>query len=374
MTVNAMEHSPAEIERDVEKGSSVMETTQHSGLTPQHEERLICRAGEIIAVEKDALNALTKQLNQDFAVAIRLMKQCQGRVVISGMGKSGLIGKKIAATLSSTGTPSIFLHPAEGTHGDLGALTQHDVVVAISNSGETPEMLNILPVVKRFEIPLIAMTGKVTSTLAKQATAVLNIAVPKEACSLGLAPTSSTTATLAMGDALAVVLLEEKGFTEEDFALFHPAGSLGKRLLLRVSDLMHTGDAIPVVQPNTCFVDVLSEMSQKMLGMTLVMDLANELHTHSPLMGVITDGDIRRYLTREGSEEGQAIQSLVAEKLLASPAGSPPKSIESNALAVEALRMMESNKITTLVVMDENNSQQVVGVLHLHQLIQSGIA
>lgn len=327
-------------------------------------DRLIRRAADIIAVEKQALDAITEQLNQDFARAIALMKACTGRVVISGMGKSGLVGKKIAATLSSTGTPSIFLHPAEGTHGDLGALTHHDVVVAISNSGETPEMLNILPVVKRFGIPLIAMTGKPESTLGRQADAVLNIAVPQEACSLGLAPTSSTTATLAMGDALAVVLLEEKGFTEEDFALFHPAGSLGKRLLLRVNDVMHTGDAIPAVSPDTGFVDILSEMSQKMLGMTLVMD------TQSRLWGVITDGDIRRYLSRESQGEVETsgtIQDVTAQQLMSQS----PKSINANALAVEALRVMESHKITTLVV---TNNDLVVGVLHLHKLIQSGIA
>lgn len=323
---------------------------------------LLKRASEIITIEQEALDALKSQLTDDFVVAIELMQRCEGRVVISGMGKSGLVGKKIAATLSSTGTPAIFLHPAEGTHGDLGALTQHDVVVAISNSGETPEMLNILPVVKRFNIPLIAMTGTVDSTLGRQANAVLNIAVPQEACSLGLAPTSSTTATLAMGDALAVVLLEQKGFTEEDFAVFHPAGSLGKRLLLRVDDVMHTGEKVPMVTLTTPFVDVLTEMNTKMLGMTLVVD------ANRNLKGVITDGDIRRHLSQHVN-----VQELSAEELMSTA----PKFIVPNALAVKALREMETYKITTLVVADESAQKQdapVLGVLHLHDLIQSGIA
>ncbi|MBY0404309.1 MAG: KpsF/GutQ family sugar-phosphate isomerase, partial [Cyanobacteria bacterium] len=221
-------------------------------------------------IELKAIYELKKNLNNSFFDAIELMAHTKGRIIVTGMGKSGLIGKKIAATLSSTGTPSFFLHPAEGSHGDLGVLTPEDVVLAISYSGETPELLNILPIVKRFGLPLISMTGNLESTLSKQSDVALNISVKEEACSLGLAPTASTTATLVLGDTLAVVLLEKKGFSKEDFAIFHPAGTLGKRLLLKVSDLMHTGEALPVVSLKTPFMEALLEMTSKKLGMTLV--------------------------------------------------------------------------------------------------------
>ncbi len=315
------------------------------------------RVKYVVDVEIAGLHALQRQLTDDVDIALNAMQACTGRVVITGMGKSGLIGKKIAATLSSTGTPAIFLHPAEGSHGDLGTLTKNDVVIAISNSGETPEILAVLPLIKRFKLPLIAMTGKPESTLGKQASAVLNVAVPQEACSLGLAPTASTTATLAMGDALAVVLLERNGFTSEDFALFHPAGSLGKRLLLRVDNVMHTGEAIPTVTPHTSFIDVLSEMNAKTLGLTLVVDYDNTL------TGIVTDGDIRRALSQ---------QPDTTELQVAHIMGGAPKTITANALAVEALTLMESHKISALAVV--NDANQPVGVLHIHDLIREGIA
>ncbi len=315
------------------------------------------RVKYVVDVEIAGLHALQRQLTDDVDTALNAMQACTGRVVITGMGKSGLIGKKIAATLSSTGTPAIFLHPAEGSHGDLGTLTKNDVVIAISNSGETPEILAVLPLIKRFNLPLIAMTGKPGSTLGKQASAVLNVAVPQEACSLGLAPTASTTATLAMGDALAVVLLERNGFTSEDFALFHPAGSLGKRLLLRVDNVMHDGDAIPTVTLQTPFVDMLSEMNAKTLGLTLVVD------DNGALIGVVTDGDIRRALSTEPNTSTLTVETMM---------GRAPKTINADALAVEALTLMETHKISALAVV--NNANQPVGVIHIHDLIREGIA
>lgn len=314
------------------------------------------RVSEIIDIEKKGLSAIQNQLTDDVDIALDLMASCEGRVVVTGMGKSGLIGKKIAATLSSTGTPAIFLHPAEGSHGDLGTVTRSDVVLAISNSGETPEILAVLPLIKRFGLPLISMTGKPQSALAKASTAVLNIAVPEEACSLGLAPTTSTTATLAMGDALAVVLLERKGFTSDDFAMFHPAGSLGKRLLLKVEDVMASGSDVPQVTENTPFIDVLGEINAKTLGMTTVVD------GFGRLIGVVTDGDIRRALTSQPNTIAITMADLM---------GRQPKTITSNALAVEALAMMEAHKITSLIVVEDDLP---VGVIHFHALIREGIA
>jgi arabinose-5-phosphate isomerase len=320
-------------------------------------EALLERARTIIDVEIAGLNDIKAQLDQGFLQAIEIIEACPGRVIITGMGKSGLIGKKIAATLSSTGTPAYFLHPAEGSHGDLGMIMKQDVVIAISNSGETPEILSILPLVKRFNVPLIAMTGNLASTLAQRSSATLNVAVQQEACPLGLAPTASTTACLALGDALAVVLLERKGFTQEDFAIFHPAGSLGKRLLLKVEDVMHTGSNLPIVTTQATFLEALMEITSKKLGLTLVVNPNTRV-----VEGVLTDGDVRRALTQVPN-----IQAVVLTDVMSSS----PKIIEADALAVSALRIMEENKITSLLIKAEDNTPH--GIIHLHEILKTGI-
>ena len=314
------------------------------------------QARRVLAIEIEALQRLELRLDKRFEQAISLLEASEGRVVITGMGKSGLIGKKIAATFSSTGTPAYFLHPGEGMHGDLGALMQGDIVIAISNSGETPELLQILPVVKHFRLPLISLTGNPDSTLARQSEVTLDVSVEQEACTLNLAPTASTTAALVMGDALAIVLMERKGFTPDDFAVFHPAGSLGKRLLLRVEDVMHQGDAIPFVRLETPFQEALLEITSKKLGMTLVVDGSGKT------CGVITDGDVRRVLTRE-----RDISRLqVAEVYTANP-----KSISRDALAATALSLMEQYQITVLAVNTPDGISE--GIVHLHDLLKTGI-
>lgn len=318
---------------------------------------LLARARSIIDIEIEALEQLKHQLDEQFLQAIDLLEACTGRVIVTGMGKSGIIGKKIAATLSSTGTPAYFLHPAEGSHGDLGVMMRGDTILAISNSGETPEILNILPTIKRFGLPLIAMTGKLDSTLAQRSDVVLSIAVKQEACPLGLAPTASTTATLALGDTLAVTLLERKGFTEEDFAVFHPAGALGKRLLLRVEDLMQQGDDLPIVPLQTSFLDALLVMSAKKLGMTLVID------DNGILAGILTDGDVRRALMQYPDAHQIPLQTVMTKN---------PKTIEADALAVSALRLMEEHKITVLSVPTSDGKPH--GVLHLHDILKTGIS
>jgi arabinose-5-phosphate isomerase len=309
----------------------------------------------VLEVEARAIAALKDRLDERFERALELLYGCAGKVVVSGMGKSGLVGQKIAATLASTGTPSFFVHPAEGLHGDLGMVARGDVLIAISNSGETEEVLKILPFMKRLNIPVIALTGRLQSTLAKHSEAVLDISVEEEACPLGLTPTASTTATLAMGDALAIALLEKRGFREEDFAQFHPGGTLGRRLLLRVRDLMHKGEAIPQVPAGVPARDAIVEMTRKKLGMTTVVDGEGQL------VGVITDGDLRRLLER-------------GVDLAASPAGalaSPhPKTIGPEELAARAVQTMEQFSITSLVVCEEG---RVVGVIHLHDLLKSGV-
>jgi len=316
----------------------------------------VARARGIIDVEIAGLERLKARVNDDFYKAVTLIEACQGRVIVTGMGKSGIIGQKIAATLSSTGTPALFLHPAEGSHGDLGTVTRQDVIIAISNSGETPELLNVLPLFKRFQLPLIAMTGKADSTLAQRSHCVLDISVEQEACSLGLAPTASTTNTLVMGDALAVTLLDRKGFTPEDFALFHPAGALGKRLLTQVSDLMHTKGQLPIVPQNASFSQALIEMTAKKLGLVLVMDDQHRT------VGIITDGDIRRTLTRFTDISAIDITEIM---------GRQPKTISAGALAAEALSVMEANRITALVI--PGDTGQPLGVIHLHDVLQAGI-
>lgn len=321
--------------------------------------QILVEARKVIQAEAQAVAALAERLGDSFEQAVRMILTGTGRVVVSGMGKSGLIGQKIASTMASTGTPAFFLHPAEGIHGDLGMIMKGDVVIAISNSGETEELLRILPVVKRLGARLIAMSGNPDSTLARSGDLFLDVSVEEEACPLGLAPTSSTTATLAMGDALAVALLVERGFKAEDFALFHPGGSLGKRLLLRVEDLMHSGEAMPLVTEATLMKEALFEITAKGLGITGVTDPSGQLS------GVITDGDLRRAL-----ERGDDILHATAGALMKRG----PKRIARRELAAAALQVMEQYSITSLFVFDDAQSQTPCGVLHLHDLLKAGLA
>ncbi|CAH2030706.1 KpsF/GutQ family sugar-phosphate isomerase [Trichlorobacter ammonificans] len=320
---------------------------------------ILDEARKVIDAEARAVAALTHRLDSSFEQAVRLILASPGRVVVSGMGKSGLIGQKIASTMASTGTPAFFLHPAEGIHGDLGMIMKGDVVIAISNSGETDELLRILPVVKRLGASLVALSGRPDSTLARTADIHLDVSVAEEACPLGLAPTSSTTATLAMGDALAVALLVERGFQAEDFALFHPGGALGKKLLLRVEDLMHRGDAIPLVYEATPMKEALFVITAKGLGVTGVTDDTGRL------LGVITDGDLRRSL-----ERGEDILQTTAGSLMRRG----PKRIRRQELAAAALQLMERHAITSLFVFDNDTDAVPCGVLHLHDLLKAGIA
>ncbi|PLX86930.1 MAG: D-arabinose 5-phosphate isomerase [Desulfuromonas sp.] len=318
---------------------------------------MIETARQVLQIEADAVLALQPRIDDSFERAVRIILDCTGRVVVTGMGKSGLISQKIAATMSSTGTPTLFMHPAEGIHGDLGMMTRGDVVIAISNSGETEELCRILPVIKRLGLPLIAMSGNPASTLAMAGDVHLDISVATEACPLGLAPTASTTATLAMGDALAVVLLDERGFNAEDFALFHPGGALGKKLLTRVEDLMHVGPEMPLVSPETLLRDALFEITSKQLGMTGVAD-------DGRLLGVFTDGDLRRVM----EQNLETLQLPIGEVMSRSP-----KRILRRNLAAKALQVMESHSITSLFVFEDEDSDMPVGVIHLHDLLRAGV-
>jgi arabinose-5-phosphate isomerase len=311
---------------------------------------------KVLRIESQAIASLIDRLDEKFEKAVEAMDNCRGRVVITGMGKSGLIGKKIAATLASIGVPAFFLHPAEGVHGDLGMVVKDDLIVAISNSGETDEILQLLPTIKRFNVPLIAMTGKIGSTLAKRSDIVLDISVAEEACPLNLVPTASTTAALAMGDALSIALLDKKGFKEEDFALFHPGGSLGRKLLTRVEDLMHVGDQLPIVKESAMIKDTIMEISRKKLGTAIAV---NE---EGIIVGVITDGDLRRAMETHKD---------VLEKCAGDIMCRNPKNINSDALAARALQIMESHSITALIVPDEGN--RPVGLIHLHDILKAGI-
>lgn len=310
----------------------------------------------VLGIEARAVQALIDRLDDRFVQAVDLLYGCKGKVVVSGMGKSGLVGQKIAATMASTGTPAFFVHPAEGIHGDLGMVGRHDVVVAISNSGETQELLQLLPYVERIGIPIVAMTGRPGSTLAKHSNVALDVSVSEEACPLGLAPTASTTATLALGDALALALLQKRGFKEEDFAQFHPGGALGRRLLVRVKDLMHAGPDVPMVEESVTGTTAMLEMTAKKLGMTTVVDRTGTLS------GVITDGDLRRFIQRGGD-----FLKATASEL----ASGNPKSIGPDDLAAKAVEMMERHSITTLVVTE--GPRKIVGVIHLHDLLKNGI-
>ncbi len=310
----------------------------------------------VLQIEARAVQALIDRLDGRFTQAVDLLGTCKGKVVVSGMGKSGLIGQKIAATLASTGTPSFFLHPAEGVHGDLGMVARRDALIAISNSGETKEILQLLPYIERMGIPTVALTGKTGSTLAKHSDVVLDISVSEEACPMGLAPTASTTATLAMGDALAVALLQKRGFKSEDFAQFHPGGTLGRRLLIKVRDLMHVGDEVPQVQEGATASSAISEMSAKKLGMTTVIDRTGAL------VGVITDGDLRRFVQRGGD---------VIKATAATLSSRTPRTIGPDDLAARAVEVMERYSITTLVVTE--GEKRILGVIHLHDLLKNGI-
>lgn len=315
-------------------------------------------ARHVLKVEANAVSELSDRLNNCFVKAVEMILACEGRVVVTGMGKSGLICQKMAATMASTGTPAFFLHPAEGVHGDLGMLMKGDVVIAVSYSGETEEITRILPIIKRMGLPLIAMASQPNSTLGRAGDVFLDISVTEEACPLQLAPTASTTATLAMGDALAVALLLQRGFREEDFALYHPGGALGKKLLLRVDDLMHIGDSIPMVLKSTLVKDALFEISSKKLGITGVSD------DEGRLLGVFTDGDLRRTIESDIS----VLEHPIAEFMSCSP-----KRILRDNLAAKALQRMEANSITSLFVFESDDSQVPVGIIHLHDLLKAGV-
>ena len=320
------------------------------------DEQRLERAREVLNIEADALRALAGRLNGDFCHAVDAILNASGRLIVTGMGKSGHIARKIAATLSSTGTPAYFVHPAEAAHGDLGMITDADILLALSNSGESAEVLALLPALKRKGVTLISMTGRTGSTLAKESDIHLDVWVEREACPLGLAPTASTTAALAMGDALAVTLLEARDFREEDFALSHPGGSLGRRLLVRVSDLMHQGDELPLVRSGASLKDALLVMTQKGLGMTAVVDAQNRLQ------GVYTDGDLRRTLDKTLDLSKLRIDDVMTAN---------PCTIIGNKLATEAVRLMEQKKITGLLVTDEQ--QHLQGALHMHDLLKAGV-
>lgn len=322
-------------------------------LAPEH---LLALARQVLDIEADALRTVSARLDRGFADAVQLMLACQGRVVVTGMGKSGHVGCKIAATLASTGTPSFFMHPGEASHGDLGMIAHNDVVLALSNSGESSEIVSIVPLIKRRGAKLIAMTGNPESTMAREADVHLNAAVDKEACPLNLAPTASTTAALALGDALAVALLDARGFSADDFARTHPGGSLGRRLLIHVRDVMHTGAALPHINHGASLKSALLEMTEKGLGMTAVVDADGKV------MGVFTDGDLRRALEHALDLQQARVVDLMTRT---------PKTIHADALAVEAVEKMETLKINGLLVVDD--AHRLVGALNMHDLLKAGV-
>ena len=327
-----------------------------SAAAPDGDRHLLEVARRALAIEARAVEALVPRLDGRFAAACAVCLACQGRIVVTGMGKSGHIARKVAATLASTGTPAFFLHPAEAGHGDLGMITRTDAVLALSNSGETRELLLLLPHLKRLGVPLIVMAGKIDSTLGRTATVALDVSVPEEACPLNLAPTASTTATLAMGDALAVAVLEARGFTRQDFARSHPGGTLGRQLLLHVRELMRTGDALPRVRPETRLGEGLLEMSRKGLGMTVIVGGENRI------LGVFTDGDLRRALDRQVDVHAVTMREVMT---------SPCRTIGPQDLAAEAVHLMEVHRITALPVADENGC--LLGALNVHDLFRAGV-
>jgi len=318
-------------------------------------ERLLAMADRVLRLEAESIAALRRRLDDRFVKAVELVRDCHGRVIVTGMGKSGIIGRKIAATLASTGTPAYFLHPAEGVHGDIGMMARGDVVLALSNSGETDEVLAVLPAIKRLAVPLILLTGSPGSTLARQADVILDVGVSEEACPMNLAPTSSTTAALAMGDALAMALLDVRGLRAEDYAALHPRGALGWQSLFRVRDLMHVGDAVPVITEMATMKEAIEEMSAKRLGMTTVVDGAGRL------VGVITDGDLRRQQLAHGSLlDRRAGDCMTAD----------PKCVGADDLAARALALMEG-VMTSLVITDE--AGRPAGVIHIHDILRAKI-
>ena len=327
-------------------------------MQPQHNapEHLLALARQVLDIEADALRALSTRIDAGFADAVHLILACTGRVVVSGMGKSGHIGSKIAATLASTGTPAFFMHPGEASHGDLGMIAPNDVVLALSNSGESNEIVSIVPLIKRRGAKLIAMTGNPNSTMAREADVHLNAAVDKEACPLNLAPTASTTAALALGDALAVALLDARGFSADDFARTHPGGSLGRRLLVHVRDVMHSGDELPKVARDASLKAALLEITQKGLGMTAVVDAAGRV------VGLFTDGDLRRALEHPLDLRQAMIADLMTQN---------PKTIRADELAVAAVEKMDTLKINGLLVVDPDN--RLVGALNMHDLLKAGV-
>ena len=326
---------------------------QPHSTSPEH---LLVLARQVLDIEADALRAVSERLDAGFADAVQLILACSGRVVVSGMGKSGHIGSKIAATLASTGTPAFFMHPGEASHGDLGMIAPNDVVLALSNSGESNEIVSIVPLIKRRGAKLIAMTGNPGSTMAREADVHLNAGVDKEACPLNLAPTASTTAALALGDALAVALLDARGFSADDFARTHPGGSLGRRLLIHVHDVMHAGDELPKIDSTASLKLALLEMTQKGLGMTAVVDAAGKV------AGVFTDGDLRRALEHALDLQQAQVVDLMTKN---------PKTIRADELAVAAVEKMETLKINGLLVVDADNT--LLGALNMHDLLKAGV-
>ncbi|MGH7826803.1 MAG: KpsF/GutQ family sugar-phosphate isomerase [Candidatus Binatia bacterium] len=323
---------------------------------------ILKRAREVLKIEANGILALTDHLDENFVKAVQLLHECRGKVVVTGLGKSGIICRKIAATFSSTGTPSFFLHAGDGAHGDLGMIMKDDIVLAVSNSGETEEVLKLLPIIKRFGMKLIVLTGNPDSALSRAGDVVVNVAVKEEACPLGLAPTTSTTAALVMGDALALVLLEKKGFQAEDFALRHPGGTLGRKLLLRVEDLMHRGSDLPLVRKETPMNEAIFVISSKRLGVTGVTD------DEGKLVGVVTDGDLRRGI----QTHGDGFLKLRADEVM----NCQPRSIEKEALASHALSTMEANvprPITSLFVVEKPGAAIPVGIVHIHDLLKAGL-
>lgn len=315
-------------------------------------------AKRVLEIESEAVKKLIDRLDENFSKAVDLIYEARGRVVVTGMGKSGIIGKKIASTFASVGTPALFVHAAEGIHGDLGMIVRDDLIIAISNSGETEEIITLVPNLKRFGNKLIGITGNIHSTLAKESDIVLDVGVEQEACSLGLVPTASTTATLAMGDALAMALVEKRGFKEDDFAVFHPGGSLGKKLLLKVKDLYHTGTEIPIVKEDALLKDVIFEISSKRLGVTAVVNGSGQL------AGIITDGDLRRLMEKKVNND---IFNTKASQFMSKN----PKTIETDDLASKALRIMEEFSITSILITD--NNKKPVGIIHLHDILKAGV-
>lgn len=316
-----------------------------------------CKLGlAVIETEAQAVFELTQRINEQFEQACKLLLACQGRIVVTGMGKSGHIGKKIAATLASTGSPAFFMHPGEASHGDFGMITRQDIVLAISHSGHTHELVTLLPLLKRLGVPLISMTGHPDSTLAQSSNVHLDVSIKQEACPLGLAPTTSTTVALVMGDALAISLLQARGFTADDFARSHPGGSLGKKILLKIEDLYHHGDDLPIINEHALVRDALIEVSAKKLGMTCVVD------DFGKLVGVYTDGDIRRTLTQHYDINTTSLTQVMSRQY---------RSIQPGALAAEALALMQQHRITSLVI--ENDSRHPVAVIHIHDLLRAGV-